>query len=141
MGFNNRLIKTFTWTTQQRRPRHGYLNREDVNAGDVFFLPAGRVHTIGKGLLIAEIQQTQILTYGFMILTVLMIKATTRVAYRRSGCKPLIITFTLIIDEYQPKDEGCQLVKCPYFTTNILDSPKQLQGIILTGFIRGHVWC
>ena len=30
------------------------LNREDVSAGDVFFLPAGRVHTIGKGLLIGR---------------------------------------------------------------------------------------
>src|SRR5882757_2449180 len=39
------------------------LNKEDVKAGDVFFLPAGRVHTIGKGLLIAEIQQTSDITY------------------------------------------------------------------------------
>jgi mannose-6-phosphate isomerase len=39
------------------------LNREEVNANDVFFLPAGRVHTIGKGLLIAEIQQTSDVTY------------------------------------------------------------------------------
>ncbi len=39
------------------------LNREDVYSDDVFFLPAGRVHTIGKGLLIAEIQQTSDITY------------------------------------------------------------------------------
>lgn len=39
------------------------LNEESVQAGDVFYLPAGRVHTIGKGLLIAEIQQTSDLTY------------------------------------------------------------------------------
>ena len=39
------------------------LNREEVNEGDVFYLPAGRVHTIGKGLLLAEIQQTSDLTY------------------------------------------------------------------------------
>ncbi len=39
------------------------LNREDVENDDVFFLPAGRVHTIGKGLLIAEIQQTSDITY------------------------------------------------------------------------------
>lgn len=39
------------------------LNREDVYKDDVFFLPAGRVHTIGKGLLIAEIQQTSDITY------------------------------------------------------------------------------
>lgn len=39
------------------------LNVEKVNKGDVFYLPAGRVHTIGKGLLLAEIQQTSDLTY------------------------------------------------------------------------------
>lgn len=39
------------------------LNRESVLNDDVFFLPAGRVHTIGKGLLIAEIQQTSDITY------------------------------------------------------------------------------
>ena len=39
------------------------LNREEAKKGDVFFVPAGRVHTIGKGLLIAEIQQTSDVTY------------------------------------------------------------------------------
>ncbi|MFY0683501.1 MAG: class I mannose-6-phosphate isomerase [Balneola sp.] len=39
------------------------LNVEDVEKDDVFSLPAGRVHTIGKGLLIAEIQQTSDITY------------------------------------------------------------------------------
>ncbi len=39
------------------------LNRESVQDDDVFFLPAGRVHTIGKGLLLAEIQQTSDITY------------------------------------------------------------------------------
>tara|TARA_R110002096_G_scaffold231766_8_gene421548 strand:+ start:8238 stop:9221 length:984 start_codon:yes stop_codon:yes gene_type:complete len=39
------------------------LNKEVANNDDVFFLPAGRVHTIGKGLLIAEIQQTSDITY------------------------------------------------------------------------------
>ncbi len=39
------------------------LNRERVQPHDVFFIPAGRVHTIGKGLLIAEIQQTSDVTY------------------------------------------------------------------------------
>ena len=34
-----------------------------VSAGDVFFLPAGRVHSIGKGCFIAEIQQTSDITY------------------------------------------------------------------------------
>ncbi len=39
------------------------LNKEEVSPGDVFYLPAGRVHTIGTGLLLAEIQQTSDVTY------------------------------------------------------------------------------
>ena len=39
------------------------LKRYNVTAGDVFFLPAGRVHAIGAGCFIAEIQQTSNITY------------------------------------------------------------------------------
>ncbi len=39
------------------------LNFENVKAGDVFFIPAGRVHAIGGGILLAEIQQTSDITY------------------------------------------------------------------------------
>lgn len=39
------------------------LQRYEVNPGDVFFLPAGRVHAIGAGCFIAEIQQTSNITY------------------------------------------------------------------------------
>ena len=39
------------------------LQRYTVDPGDVFFLPAGRVHAIGAGCFIAEIQQTSNITY------------------------------------------------------------------------------
>jgi mannose-6-phosphate isomerase len=39
------------------------LHYENVAAGDVFYLPAGRIHYIGKGILLAEIQQTSDITY------------------------------------------------------------------------------
>ncbi|WP_420317201.1 type I phosphomannose isomerase catalytic subunit [Ekhidna sp.] len=39
------------------------LHSENVGDGDVYYLPAGRVHTIGKGIMIAEIQQTSDITY------------------------------------------------------------------------------
>jgi mannose-6-phosphate isomerase len=39
------------------------LNYENVKKGDVFFMPAGRVHALGPGTLIFEIQQTSDLTY------------------------------------------------------------------------------
>ncbi len=47
--------------------QHGHLerivHREKPEVGDVFFIPAGRVHAIGKGLLLAEIQQASDCTY------------------------------------------------------------------------------
>ncbi len=39
------------------------LNRETAEPGDVFYIPAGRIHTIGKGILLTEIQQTSDVTY------------------------------------------------------------------------------
>jgi len=62
-GFNKNTNKNEYLEHLQNGNLTELLNREDVKAGDVFFLPAGRVHTIGKGLLLAEIQQTSDLTY------------------------------------------------------------------------------
>ena len=39
------------------------IAKHEVHAGDVFYLPAGRIHAIGKGVLLAEVQQTSDLTY------------------------------------------------------------------------------
>lgn len=39
------------------------LNFNDVKPGDVFYIPAGRVHAIGKGCFVAEIQETSDITY------------------------------------------------------------------------------
>ena len=40
-----------------------YLNRVPVHRNDVFYIPSGTIHAIGKGALIAEIQQSSNLTY------------------------------------------------------------------------------
>lgn len=39
------------------------MNYEQVTKGDVYFIPSGRVHALGPGLLLFEIQQTSDLTY------------------------------------------------------------------------------
>jgi len=51
----------------ERRARDGMvgecLNSFPVSAGDVIFIPAGTVHAIGAGCLVAEIQQNSDMTY------------------------------------------------------------------------------
>jgi mannose-6-phosphate isomerase len=99
------------------------LNREDVTAGDVFFLPAGRVHTIGKGLLIAEIQQTSDITYRIYDFDRLDDKGHKRELHTQEALAAIDYHFYGDYKtKYQPqKNETVELVKCPYFTTNLLD--------------------
>lgn len=39
------------------------LNHETAEKGDVFYIPAGRIHALGPGIMVAEIQQTSDTTY------------------------------------------------------------------------------
>ncbi|MDB5137583.1 MAG: mannose-6-phosphate isomerase [Mucilaginibacter sp.] len=99
------------------------LNREDVSAGDVYFLPAGRVHTIGKGLLIAEIQQTSDITYRIYDFDRVDDKGHKRELHTEEALAAIDYNFYLEYKtKYQPeKNVDVHLVTCPYFTTNIMD--------------------
>jgi len=96
--------------------------------GDVFFLPAGRIHAICGGNYLAEIQQTSDLTYRIY-------------DYGRPGAdgKPRQLHTELakdaidykVYDNYRTDWKPCpdsevELVNCPYFTTSILELDKTL---------------
>ena len=51
------------WRAWPTRLRPEVLRRYDVRPGDVYYLPAGRVHSIGTGCFICEIQQSSDVTY------------------------------------------------------------------------------
>ncbi|WP_207536270.1 type I phosphomannose isomerase catalytic subunit [Desertivirga arenae] len=99
------------------------LNKEQVKDGDVFFLPAGRVHTIGKGLLIAEIQQTSDITYRIYDFDRVDDKGNKRELHTEEALAAIDYN---VYPEYkslydEKKNEPVQVVTCDYFTTNILD--------------------
>lgn len=62
-GFNKETSKAEYLDYLNNKKLPELLNHEEVAPGDVFFIPAGRVHAIGKGILLAEIQQTSDVTY------------------------------------------------------------------------------
>ncbi|HEY8782857.1 MAG TPA: type I phosphomannose isomerase catalytic subunit [Mucilaginibacter sp.] len=111
------------------------LNKEDVKAGDVFFLPAGRVHTIGKGLLIAEIQQTSDITYRIYDFDRVDDKGNKRELHTEEALAAIDYKhYPEYKTKYQPeKNKPVKLVSCPYFTTNLLDftqsTPKDYSGL------------
>jgi len=62
-GFNQQVDQEKYLEKLEKTELTDILNFEEVTAGDVFFIPAGRVHAIGRGILLAEIQQTSDITY------------------------------------------------------------------------------
>ena len=62
-GFNQQMDKKTYLRNFNNGTLTAILNTEKVFKDDVFFIPAGRIHTLGKGLLLTEIQQSSDLTY------------------------------------------------------------------------------
>lgn len=122
-GFNQELDKQVYLEKFNAGKLTDILNKEEVDADDVFFLPAGRVHTIGKGLLIAEIQQTSDITYRIYDFDRVDDKGNKRELHVEEALDAIDYNF---YDQYktvyqEEKNEVVKLVECPYFTTNVLD--------------------
>ncbi|MBV5313847.1 MAG: class I mannose-6-phosphate isomerase [Prolixibacteraceae bacterium] len=99
------------------------LNFEEVSAGDVFFIPAGRVHAIGKGILLAEIQQTSDITYRIYDYDRRDSEGNPRELHTDLALGAIDYTlFSEYKTNYEPKpNESVELASCQYFTTNVLD--------------------
>lgn len=104
-----------------------------IQPGDVFFLPAGRVHAIGAGSFIAEIQQTSNITYR--IYDYGRVGADGKPRELHTELAKGAIDYTVLPDyrtHYRPEyDKRVELVSCPYFTTSLYDLTRQ-QGVDLS---------
>lgn len=99
------------------------LQEYEIHPGDVFFLPAGRVHSIGSGAFIAEIQQTSDITYRIYDFNRKDANGKTRELHTDLAREAINYE---VLDDYRTKydavkDEPVELVACPYFTTSLYD--------------------
>jgi mannose-6-phosphate isomerase len=105
------------------------LQHYEVKEGDVFFLPAGRVHAIGAGCLIAEIQQTSNITYRIYDYNRKDAAGNERELHAELAKDA--IDYTLLPDyrtHYEArKNEAIPLANCKYFTTNLLEAETAIQ--------------
>ena len=99
------------------------LARYEVHEGDVFFIPAGRIHAIGAGCFVAEIQQTSDVTYRIYDFKRKDKNGNYRELHTELAAES--IDYTVLPNYrcgYTPKvNEGIELVECPYFTTSVYD--------------------
>ena len=129
MGFNKETDKAEYLQALHSNKLMDILNTEKVKKGDSFFIPAGLVHAIGKGCYIAEIQQTSDITYRIYDYNRKDADGHTRELHTDLA--------TDVIDyhyypkhkvDYTPHDnKSVQLVKCPYFTTNLLVFDRDIE--------------
>lgn len=122
------------------------LARHEVKAGDVFYLPAGRVHAICGGILLAEIQQSCNITYRIFDYNRLDRDGKPRKLHTELAAKALNFN---VEQEYRTKylarkNEFCQLADTPHFTVNMteLDSPthrdlQELDSFIIYMCVQG----
>ena len=114
------------------------LNQEQVAKGDVFFLPAGRIHTIGKGLLIAEIQQTSDITYRIHDFGRTDDQGIERDLHIEESLEAIDYTYqsNYKTSYDEESNKRVSLVTCPYFVTNKLSltDKKTLKAPQIAGF-------
>lgn len=115
------------------------LAQYPVSEGDCFFIPAGRIHAIGAGCFLAEIQQTSDVTYRIYDFNRRDKDGNLRQLHTREAAES--IDYTVLPDyrqHYTPrKNEGQLLVECPYFNTAVydLDEPMQIDYSELDSFV------
>lgn len=110
-----------------------------VKEGDCFFIPAGRIHSIGAGCFLAEIQQTSNATYRIYDFKRKDKNGNYRELHTEQAAE--CIDYTVEQDyrtDYVPtKNQGVSLVRCPYFNTAVYDltEPMTLDYSELDSFV------
>ncbi|MFR9649473.1 MAG: type I phosphomannose isomerase catalytic subunit [Rikenellaceae bacterium] len=115
------------------------LKEYDVSAGDLFFLPAGRIHSIGAGCFIAEIQQTSDVTYRIYDFCRKDKDGNERELHTELSKEAIDYT---LYDDYKSqyedvKNRAVELASCPYFTTDLLnlDKPMTIEPAKFDSFV------
>lgn len=102
------------------------LQKHYVKEGDVFFIPAGRVHAIASGCFVAEIQQTSNITYRIFDYNRKDADGNSRELHTELAKDAIDYT---VYDSYKTDyqtflNKTNELVDCEYFTTNLLEIDK-----------------
>ena len=115
------------------------LARYEVCEGDVFFIPAGRIHAIGAGCFVTEIQQTCDVTYRIYDYKRKDKDGNYRQLHTHEAAEA--IDYNVLPDYRTPyslvQDEPQQVISCPYFTTAVYDltEPMLLDYSDLDSFV------
>ena len=129
LGFNRELTKEQYLKLVNEGKLMDVLNFKEVKQGDVFFMPAGRVHAIGAGVMVAEIQQASDVTYRIFDFNRKGPNGKERELHTSLALDAIDFTFH---NDYQisykkQANKPVELVSCEYFTTNLVELNKPVE--------------
>ena len=136
VGFNQAVNKQLYLEKLAKDELVNILNSETVEHGDTFFIPTGRIHAIGGGVLVAEIQQTSDITYRVFDWNRVDDKGNGRELHTELALDALDFSHQESYKTVYEQAETVKLANCPYFTTNLLNiSTKQEKVNNLDSFV------
>ncbi len=117
----------------------GVLREYRAREGDCFFIPPGCVHGIGRGVLLAEIQQTLDVTYRIHDYGRRDLDGNFRELHVRQAAESIDFSSTEggRVDYVPVRNEGVSLVRCPHFNVVVydVDIPMAFDYSALDGFV------
>jgi mannose-6-phosphate isomerase len=139
VGFNQDVTKESYIEHLESGRLKEILNVEKAAAGDVFFIPAGRIHAIGSGITLLEIQQTSDVTYRVYDWDRPDENGNMRELHTERALD--VLDFKKY-DSYKTpyslkENDECELVKSPFFTSRIIEltSEKEMNYDFLDSFV------
>ena len=122
VGFNQPMTKELYLKHLEAKTLECILNFDKVDAGDTYFIEVGRIHAIGAGVLLAEIQQTSDITYRVYDWDRVDSQGNHRELHNDIALEAFDFDMP---DNYRVNysrdfQTSTELVSCPYFTTNVI---------------------
>lgn len=122
VGFSKNVSKSEYLQCLKNGEISSLLNFEEVKKGDSFFIKTGKVHAIGSGVLLAEIQQTSDVTYRIYDWNRKDDEGNERELHTELALN--VLDFKRKEDYKMPVirrlNESSNIVSCKYFTTNFM---------------------
>ena len=121
-GFNTEMSRMKYVRVMKDNAIASVLNHETVHQGDVFYIPAGRVHALGPDITVAEIQQTSDTTYRIYDWDRIDVAGMRRELHVAQALDAIDFD---PVEHYKTSyvpalNKTVPIIDSPYFTTNLL---------------------
>ena len=123
VGFNQPMTKELYLKHLEAKTLESILNFDKVEAGDTYFIEVGRIHAIGAGVLLAEIQQTSDITYRVYDWDRVDSEGNHRELHNDIALEAFDFDMpeNYRVNYSRDAKDSTELVSCPYFTTNVVE--------------------